>query len=92
MTNDVTLNQEKSRYEITVDGELAGFAEFAERDDVRDFNHTEIFPDYQGRGLSGELIQYALDDTHDDEKGIKATCSAVQHFIDKNPGYERLIR
>src|SRR5699024_842222 len=61
-------------------------------DDVRDFNHTVINPDFRGQGLSSPLIKAALDETR--EAGLKAvaSCSAVQHFVSKNPEYEDLIR
>ena len=91
MANEVSLNNDYPRYEIRVGGELAGFADFIERDGVRTFNHTEVFPEFQGQGLSGELIQYALDDTHDEGKQVVPQCSAVAHFMDKHSGYKKLL-
>ena len=81
------------RYVITVDGSEAGFAAYTveapENDGpaVRDFNHTVIDPDFRGRGLSGPLIRFALDDTLESNLTYRATCSAVEHFIGKNGRY-----
>ena len=88
----VTLNEERSRYEILIDGQVAGFAEFAQpSEDVRDFNHTVVEPQFRGQGLSSTLIKEALDDTRTAGKKIIATCSAVQNFLGKNEQYRDLV-
>ena len=40
----VRRNDDTSRYEITVDGTLAGFAEFERRPGAIRFTHTEVDP------------------------------------------------
>src|SRR4051794_7669100 len=47
---------ERERYEITVDGELAGFAEYRGHGDTRAMTHTEVLPAFEGRGLGGHLV------------------------------------
>lgn len=82
---------EHHRYVIEVDGEEAGFANYHESGDVRDFNHTVVDPAFRGQGLSGKLVKAALDDTRDAGKSIIPSCSAVQHFVEKNPEYKDLL-
>ena len=54
---------ENSRYEIHVDGEVAGFTEAKERDDgVVLFSHTVVDDEYEGQGLASQLVAGALDD------------------------------
>ena len=80
------------RYVITVDGEQAGFADYRDADDTtRDFNHTVIDPTFRGQGLSGKLVKEALDDTRTAGKKIIPTCSAVEHFVEKNADYKDLV-
>lgn len=80
------------RYVITVNGEQAGFADYREVDaGTRDFNHTVIDPQFRGQGLSGKLVQEALDDTRAAGKKIIPTCSAVEHFVQKNEEYKDLV-
>ena len=80
------------RYVITVDGEQAGFADYRDADDAtRDFNHTVIDPKFRGQGLSGKLVKEALDDTRTVGKKIIPTCSAVEHFVEKNADYKDLV-
>lgn len=44
-----TVERTDNRYEIRIDGELAGFTEFRDRDDQRVFIHTEIAEAFQGK-------------------------------------------
>src|SRR4051794_982317 len=58
---DVLDVPEKSRVEIRVDGELAGFADYSRLGGRIIFRHTEIHDAYEGRGLGSKLAQGALD-------------------------------
>jgi len=91
MSTAVTLNAAKERYEITVDGTVAGFTEAHPRGAVVLFPHTEISPDFEGHGLATQLIQAALDDVRARGLKIRATCPFVLAFLDKHPDYEDLL-
>ncbi|MBG0718781.1 N-acetyltransferase [Microbacterium sp. 2C] len=65
MSDDVKVvrSDEKERYEITVDGGVAGFAEFVLASPGRViYPHTEIDPAYGGRGLGSTLVGEAMAD------------------------------
>ena len=49
---EILRNDEAGRYEITVDGDVAGFADFQNDGGVRIMPHTVIDPAYGGRGLA----------------------------------------
>lgn len=80
----------QSRYAIFLGEDLAGFADYVENDGVRDFNHTVVLEDFQGKGLSKPLIRQALEDSREQGFKIRPTCSAVEHFLAKNPEFEDL--
>lgn len=81
---------EQNRYVIEVDGQEAGFASYVAQDGVRDFNHTVVDPAFRGQGLSSPLIKFALDDTREQDLKIRPSCSAVEHFLNKNEEYRDL--
>jgi predicted GNAT family acetyltransferase len=91
MTNKVTHNPEQNRYEIHVDGILAGFTQAFEDGDVVTFPHTEIFDQFEGQGLASELVTDALDDIRVRGKRVVATCPYVARFIDRHPDYQDLL-
>src|ERR671918_158008 len=62
MTTEVRDAPQQHRYEATVDGALAGFAVYRDDAGVRVFVHTEVFPEFEGRGVGSALARGALDD------------------------------
>ena len=90
MTN-VSNNAAKHRYEISVDGTVAGYAQYVDHGNVRTLVHTEIDPAYEGRGLGGQLVERALDDTQDEGLAVLPECPFVRSFIKSHPAYVELV-
>jgi hypothetical protein len=91
MTTSVVENADEGRYEIVVDGEVAGFTRVDIDGDVATFPHTEIASEFEGHGLASELIRGALDDVRSKGLRVVARCPFVRAFIDKNPEYQDLL-
>jgi uncharacterized protein len=92
MTVEVAANADLSRYEIHVDGELAGFTQFVPDGDTLVFPHTEIDGTFAGQGLAKRLIAGALDDVRaQGGRKVVPLCPFVKSFIDKNPDYQDLV-
>jgi uncharacterized protein len=75
----------ESRYEITVDGELAGFAQYRDEDGKRVFPHTEIEPRFEGNGYGTQVVEKALEDTRAAGLEIVPLCPFVRDHIEKHP-------
>lgn len=71
------------RYEILVDGELAGFTEYRDRGEQRVFYHTEIDDAFAGQGLAFRLVQHALTDVRDTGHRAVPVCPYVAKFLTK---------
>jgi predicted GNAT family acetyltransferase len=87
----VTRNDELHRYEIRVDGELAGFTEYKPLSSQLAFVHTETDPKFGGQGLGSILVGAALDDVRSQGIGVLPFCPFVHGFIDKHPEYLDLV-
>jgi uncharacterized protein len=92
MTADKTGAQTKvstgdGEYTIAVEGKTVGFAAFVDRDNQRVFHHTEVDPEFGGRGLATILVEEALNATRADGKRIVPVCSMVAHVIEKHPEF-----
>jgi uncharacterized protein len=86
--NDPTLN----RYELLVDGEHVGAADYQIRDNVLTFVHTEIDPAHEGEGLGGELARGALNLVRaDTDYRVRATCPFMRKYLDEHPEYGDLL-
>lgn len=90
-TVTVTDNPDESRYEVKVDGDLAGFAEYRLGDGVISFTHTEVFEAYGGRGLAQELATRSLDETRERGLAVVPLCPFYAKFIAKNAEYVDLV-
>jgi uncharacterized protein len=76
-----------SRYEVRVNDELAGFADYAHRDGRVVFPHAEVYPQFGGRGVGTALARWALDDVIAQGKLITPRCPFIVEFIRRNPSY-----
>jgi predicted GNAT family acetyltransferase len=72
------------RYEILVDGRLAGFTEYRDRDAQRVFFHTETDEAFAGQGLASVLVQQALSDARTSGMRIVPVCPYVARFLQKH--------
>jgi hypothetical protein len=72
---------EHSRFEIRVDGELAGFTEYRRRPGLIAFTHTLIDPRFEGQGLAGRLVQTALSEARSAGLAVLPFCPFVREYI-----------
>lgn len=72
----------RSRFEVRVDGELAGFAQYERGPHEISFVHTEIDPRFAGRGLGGRLVRSALDASRASGLAVLPFCPFVRSFIE----------
>lgn len=81
---DVTVadTPERGRFEAwTPDGTLVGTAAYTMRDDAIVFTHTEVPQEYEGQGIAGRLVRFALDDARSRELRVVALCPYVRAFL-----------
>jgi predicted GNAT family acetyltransferase len=83
--------RERERYEIRVDGELAGFATYRARPDQIAFKHTEVDDRFEGRGLASKLIAFALDDARERGLAVLPFCPFVKGYIQRHREYAELV-
>ena len=84
-------NPAASRYELHVDGKLAGFITYHIRGQAISLNHTEVDPGFQGGGIAGHLARYALDDARKRDLAVLPYCPYVRSWIKRHPEYADLV-
>lgn len=95
--SDVTVADapDNHRFEITADGELAGFTEYLDTSldgtEVRIFFHTEIDEKFGGRGLAGTLVQSALTTSRSTGRKIVPVCPYVKKFVGKHHEFDDIV-
>lgn len=84
MDTVVIDSPENSRYEIRVDGNTAGFAEYRQQGEVLAVLHTEVDAAYQGQGLAGRLVRDMLADLRERGLQLHPYCPLLHRLIRKN--------
>ncbi|QEO14162.1 N-acetyltransferase [Agromyces intestinalis] len=85
--SDIVRNDERHRYELRVDGDLAGFAAFREEPGRIVFTHTVVLPAYEGRGLGSRLAESALGDAVSRGLVIVPECPFIAAYVRRHPEY-----
>jgi predicted GNAT family acetyltransferase len=90
-TITIADNPELERYEIRADGEVAGFAQYRARPGLIAFVHTEVDDRFEGQGLAGRLVAFALDDARAHGLAVLPFCPFVNAYIQRNREYLDLV-
>lgn len=81
-----------SRYEVYVDGELAGFSDYRLAGDVVLFTHAEVFPRFAGQGVGTRMAQESLDEVRrEGGRSVRPLCGFYADYLSKHPEYADLL-
>jgi predicted GNAT family acetyltransferase len=88
---EVADSPDRQRYELSLDGALAGFTAYRTRPGLIAFIHTEVDEHLQGRGLADRLIRFALEDARARGLAVLPFCPFVKGFIERHREFEALV-
>jgi uncharacterized protein len=91
MTTSVEDNQAASRFEITVDGELAGYLDYREHQGEYALPHIRVLPPHEGHGVGSELVVRALHTIRERRGTVLPYCPFVPPVIRKHPELAELV-
>ena len=84
-------NADRSRLELRVDGELAGWLDYRPAGKSTIIAHTEVMDGYEGQGLGGLLVRRALDEARCAGKTVIAICPFALAYIDRHPELDEFL-
>lgn len=84
MSDAVRDNQDRSRYELDVDGETA-VVYYKLSPATITFTHTEVPKALEGRGVGSRLAQGALQDARSRGLKIVPQCDFIRAYLGKHP-------
>jgi predicted GNAT family acetyltransferase len=86
-------NGAESRFEVYVDGQLAGFSAYELSEGLITFTHTEVDDAYEGHGVGSALARGALDAVRaDGGLRVRPLCPFIRAWLDHHPDYQDLLR
>lgn len=88
---EIARLDERSRYQLSVDGARAGFAQYRLEPGRIVFTHTVIKPEYEGRGLGSRLARFVLDDAVARGERIVPECPFIAAYLRRHGEYEASV-
>ena len=87
----VADNPGKRRYEASVDGAVAGYVFYQQREGSLLLIHTEVAQEFEGQGVGSRLAAGTLDDIR--ARGLLVTplCPFISAYIERHPEYGDLV-
>ena len=87
----VTDNEQRSRFELRVDEELAGWLDYRPAGDRIIIAHTEVLKEHEGEGLGGVLVRSTLEGARGKGKTVIVTCPFAISYIDRHPELDEFL-
>ena len=82
---EIRDNPEKHRFEVVVEGSVAGFARYRDESGAVAFVHTEVDDAYEGQGLGSRLVREALRQVADRGRAVLPYCPFVRAYLQRHP-------
>lgn len=90
MEYNIRHNEELSRFETEVDGEL-GMVNYTQKDNMLVVTHTGVPPEIGGRGVAASLTKALLDYARQNELKVVPVCPYTRAYIQRHPDYEDIV-
>ncbi|MET0542666.1 MAG: GNAT family N-acetyltransferase [Variovorax sp.] len=88
----ITDNAAQHRYEATIGGALAGYAEYNLLTDAIMFTHTEVLQAFEGKGVGSTIARHVLDEARAKSLHVIPVCQFIAGYIRKHREYAELVR
>lgn len=82
---------ERGRFELILDGELVGLADYSIDGDIVTVPHVETDPAHRGRGFAAHLMSGILDSIRSDGRTIRPLCSYAASYMRDRPDTHDLV-
>lgn len=92
MTYDIQNNEEESRFETVVEGQVAFAAYDLEEPNRIVFTHTIVPEALSGRGIANQLVKHGLDHAREKKLTVVPQCSFVATYLQRHPEYQELAQ
>ena len=89
-TLEVKNNREANRFEAQL-GDQLGIIEYQIKHHAYVFTHTEVPPEFGGKGIADRMARVALDTAKAEGYGVVPLCPFVRKYIQRHPEYQALV-
>ncbi len=87
----IEIADTRNKYVLKLDGVRVGTCIYRDAGTRRVLIHTEIEPDYAGRGLATQLIEWALADIREKGMHVVPQCPMVAHYLETHHQFDDIV-
>lgn len=88
----VVHDPSRLRYQASIGGEPAGFAEYLLTDEMIVFTHTDVDRRFEGKGVGSALARFALDEVRTaDRRKVLPLCPFIKGWIGRHREYVSMV-
>jgi hypothetical protein len=84
--------EEGGRYAAYMDGKRLGHATWVKVHDTVVLPHTEVDPEWEGRGIGSLLARRAFEDARADGLSVLPFCPFMRRWSELHPDYQDVVR
>jgi uncharacterized protein len=88
---DLRDNADNHRFELLVDGEVAGLAMYRKRDDAIVITHSEVNRQFRGQGYGNELASRTLELIRSRGEKVVPICPFFARYVQDHPDYDDIV-
>jgi len=86
-----TLNENKHRFELEVDGHIAFIEYILNKDNIMFLTHTEVPPVLEGKGVGSRIVLKALEYIKNQNYTLAPLCPFVAKYLRIHPEWQTLL-
>ncbi len=91
MSEVITDDHERRRFELYVDDELAVFISYGRNGEMLALTHTETVDGFGGRGLGTKLVAHVISIAQEEGLAVLPFCPFVKHYMLQHPDTLTLV-
>ncbi len=84
---DIRNNPDESRFELEIEGKTA-IVEYMIAGKNIIYTHTEVPPEFEGKGIGSALAKYVLDYAAEHGYKVQALCPFISAYVRRHPEYQ----
>lgn len=88
---EVKHNPEEKRFEVALGDKIAMVEYMMGGPDII-FTHTEVPPEFEGKGIAGKMAHVALEYAKAEGYKVRALCPFISAYISRHPEYQSITR
>ena len=88
---NVVDNPTRSRYEAREGDQVAGYITYRTRPGVVVLVHTEVDPDFEGRGVGSRMARSVLEAIRSGGMHVDPVCPFITSYIQRHPEFTDLV-